>query len=73
MLAKREIESDDVGMALLHHDNTMERLARRLSRIDLSERLEKAEKMTSDAKKRDAEFAEMQKAEPSKKIKSSQF
>ena len=72
-MAKREIESDDVGMALLRHDNAMERLARRLSRIDLSERLEKAEKMTSDVKKRDAELAEMQKAGPSKKIKSSQF
>ena len=44
-----------------------------MSRIDLSERLEKAEKLAADIKSRESEKAKEDLEAPRKKIKSSQF
>ena len=73
VLSRRDAENDTVGMALLNQSRTMDKLARRLSRIDLSERLEKAEKVAVDLKKRESERIADEIARPVKRVKHSQF
>ena len=73
VLSRRDTESDTVGMALLNQSRTMDRLARRLSKIDLSERLEKAEKVAADLQKREADRASDGVGPPAKRTKGSQF
>ena len=51
----------------------MDKLARRLSKIDLSERLEKAEKVAADLQKRETDRVAEETARPAKRVKSSQF
>ena len=72
VLKRRDQDEDVIGVALLNHERTMNKLARRLSRIDLADRLQKAESVAKRVQERQAE--EAQGNEPTaKRARGSQF